>query len=174
MEGLGSKIREERKALGLTLEQFAELLGTSTSMLQRVETGVRSPSVDLLVEIANVCRKPIDEFLNNKPIGFRKFDPSNQKTIHISGCDITILCPYGLISKDIVVSHFRGKKGAEIEPQRHDGYCWVYILKGSCTFEHDGVQHELKKGDSIFYDAAKPQHLKVKSTLESIRITIRR
>lgn len=174
-KNLGFKIRDERKTLGLTLEQFAELIGTSTSMLQRVETGARSPSVDLLVEIANICRKPVDEFLNNEqPIGFRKIVPSNQKTIHTGHSDITIICPYGIISKDIVVSHFSGKAGATIHPQPQKGYCWVYIIKGSCIFEHDSVPHALKQGDTFFYDSDKPQSLKVESTLESIRLTIRK
>ncbi len=55
MKDLGNRIRFERKALGLTLQNFAELVGTSSSMLQRVETGAKSPSVELLVEIANIC-----------------------------------------------------------------------------------------------------------------------
>ena len=42
MKDLGNRIRLERKALGLTLQNFAELVGTSSSMLQRVETGAKS------------------------------------------------------------------------------------------------------------------------------------
>lgn len=174
MKNLGAKIREERKALGLTLEEFSAMVGTSASMLQRIETGSKSPSVDLLVEIANIFRKPIDEFLDSDLQGFRRFDLTNQKTIQTKDFDVTILCPYGLISRDAVVSCFKGKKGALVKPQNQKGYCWVYILKGSCIFEHDGVAHRLKKGDSFYYDAERPHHLKLLSNLESIRVTMRR
>ena len=174
MKNLGARIREERKALGLTLEQFADLSGTSSSMLQRVETGTKSPSVDLLLEIANICRKPIDEFFDKEPKGFRKLEAAKQKTIHTDNFDVSILCPYGLISRDIVVSHFRGRVGSTIKPQHQKGYCWVYITKGTCIFEHDGISHDLKKGDSIYYDASRPHSLKVITQLESIRITMSR
>ena len=61
MKDLGNRIRFERKALGLTLQNFADLIGNCSSMLQRVETGAKSPSIELLVEIVNICRKPIDD-----------------------------------------------------------------------------------------------------------------
>jgi transcriptional regulator with XRE-family HTH domain len=174
MKNLGAKIREERKTLGLTLEQMAELVRASPSMLQRIETGSKSPPVDLLVEIANIFRVPIDEFLQNDLHGFRKLNPYSLKTIQAGDFDVTILCPYGLISRDVVVSRFKGRKGALVRPQRQKGYCWVYIIKGSCVFEHDGISHRLQKGDSFYYDAERPHHLKLLSNLESIRITTRR
>jgi len=58
---------------------------------------------------------------------------------------------------------------ALVKPQIQKGYCWVYILKGSCIFERDGVAHRLKKGDSFYYDAERPHHLKLLSNLESMR-----
>jgi transcriptional regulator with XRE-family HTH domain len=174
MKNLAQKIREERKALGLTLEQFAKLVGTSNSMLQRVETATKSPSVSLLMEISNICRKPIDYFFNEEPIGFRKFDPKEQKIIYSDDFNVTILCPYGLISRDAIVSHFKGKAGAVVIPPNQSGYCWVYIIKGTCIFEHDGVPHDLQEGDSIYYDSKKPHVLKILTPLESIRITMRR
>lgn len=169
---LGTRIRDERKALGLSLKQFADLVGTSISSLQRVETGARSPSVHLLIEIANLCRKPLSYFLEEELQGFKKFESIAQKTIRKPDYEVSILCPYGLIARDVLVSRFRGNKGAVIEPRRQKGYCWVYIMEGDCVFEHDGVAHALKAGDTFFYDADKPQRLRILSALESIRITV--
>lgn len=174
MRHLGQKIREERKELGFTLSHFAELLGTSNSMLQRVETGAKSPSVDLMIDICDICRKPLDYFLKETPTGFRKFEPVHRKRIHTDQSDVTILCPYGIISRDTVVSRFEGKAGARIPFRHQAGYCWVYIIRGECVFEHDGVSHPLKAGDAIYYDAEKPHCLKILTDLESIRITIKR
>lgn len=174
MRHLGRKIREERKTLGFTLEQFARTLGTSSSMLQRVETGTRSPSVDLLLDICNICRKPLDFFLSETPTGFRKFEPHQQKRIHTEQFDVTILCPYGIISRDAVVSRFEGKAGTRITFPHQTGHCWVYIIHGECVFEHDGVPHSLTAGDSFLYDAERPHGLNILSDLESIRITMKR
>ncbi len=170
---LGAKIRKERKALGLTLEKFAELVGTSKAMLQRVETGVKSPSIALLSEIATVCRRRIDDFIHEEPEGFYKLDEMKQKTVRLHAHEVRIIAPFGLISKDIVVNHFKARAGAVVNPQRENGHAWVYITKGSCVFEHDGVPHQLKKGDVIYYDARRPTSLRILSSLESIRITVR-
>lgn len=170
---LGARIRKERKALGLTLEKFASLVGTSKAMLQRVETGAKSPSVALLSEIATVCRRRIDDFIHEEPAGFYKLDETKQKTIRLGDCEVRIIAPFGLISRDIVANHFKAKAGALVKPQRETGHAWVYITKGRCEFEYDGVPHRLKKGDIIYYDAGKPTTLKVLTPLESIRITVR-
>lgn len=170
---LGSRIRKERKALGLTLEKFAKLVGTSKAMLQRVETGAKSPSVALLAEIATVCRRRIDDFIHEEPAGYYKLDEARQKTIRLGDYEVRIIAPFGLISRDIVVNHFKAKAGALVKPHKENGHAWVYITKGSCVFEHEGVPHRLKKGDIIYYDARKPSTLKVLTSMESIRITAR-
>lgn len=170
---LGFRIRKERKALGLTLEQFARLVGTSKAMLQRVETGAKSPSVALLAEIATVCRRRVDDFIHEEPAGFTKLDESKQKAIRLGDYEVRIIAPFGLISKDIVVNHFKAKAGALVKPLKENGHAWVCITKGSCVFEHDGVPHRLKRGDIIYYDARRPSTLKVLTALESIRITVR-
>jgi transcriptional regulator with XRE-family HTH domain len=170
---LGSRIRRERKALGLTLEKFAELVRTSKAMLQRVETGAKSPSIALLAEIATVCRRRMDDFIHEEPAGFYRLDETKQKTIHLGNCEVRIIAPFGLVSKDIVVNHFKAKAGAVVKPHKENGHAWVYITAGRCVFEHGGIPHRLKKGDVIYYDARKSTTLKVLTRLESIRITVR-
>jgi len=173
MTNVGAKIRKERKALGLTLEKFAELVGTSKAMVQRVETGAKSPSIALLAEIATACRRRIDDFIHEEPAGFYKLDDTKQKAINMGDYQVRIVSPFGLISRDIVVNHFKAKAGSFLRPHKESGHAWVYILKGSCVFEHDGVPHRLKKGDVIYYDSSRPNTLKILTPLESIRITVR-
>ncbi len=170
---IGARIRKERKTLGLTLEKFAKLAGTSKAMLQRVETGVKSPSISLLAEIAPVCRRRIDDFIIEEPEGFYKLDGRKQKAVKAGEYEIRIIAPFGLISRDLVVNHFKAKAGALVKPRQEDGYVWVYIIKGTCLFEHDGVPHKLKKGDVIYYDSRRPHALRVLTALETIRITVR-
>lgn len=174
MVALGEKIRRERLELGLTMEQFADLAGTSFSMLQRIETGAKSPPVDLLLEIANICRKPYTEFIDDTPRGFRKFDPTTGKLIKTDNTEVAILCPYGLLSRDLVVSIFKGRAGTVLEPKSKHQLCWVYITKGKGIFIHDGVSHPLEKGDSLYYDARRPHSIRLLTAFESIRITVSR
>lgn len=48
----GKRIAIQRKAKGLTQEQFAERINLSTSTLGRIERGLQPMSIDLLVEMA--------------------------------------------------------------------------------------------------------------------------
>jgi transcriptional regulator with XRE-family HTH domain len=173
MKFLGSTIRKERKALGLTIDQFAKLVGVNRSMIQRVETDAKSPTIELLIEIANVCRKPIVEFLGEQKAQFLKYSIEKQRRIRGKDHEVTIIGPYGLISSNMVINLFRAEAGAVVLPQTHKGHCWVYITRGACVFKHDDTSYNLKAGDSIYYDASKQQALTVISSLESVRITIR-
>ena len=173
LKNVGEKIRQERRIQGLTIKNFAKLVGASTTTIQRIETGAKSPTIDILAEISAVFRKPIDDFIQEEKNSFYKIDAKHQKEIHKKDSDIKVVFPFGLISRDIGVNYFKGKTGAYVEPLKIKGYDWVYILKGSCIFNHDGHSHKLKKGDAIYYDAQKPHSLKILATLESIRISVR-
>jgi len=173
METLGEKIRAERKALGLSIREFARLVGTSNATLQRIETNAKSPSIALLQEISEVCRKPIDAFIHQAPKGFVRFDREKQKRVITKLSEIRIICPYGVISRDIVVNYFSGKLGAQVEPHQDEGYEWVFVFSGSCIVEYDGVEHTFEGGDAFFYDARKTHSYKLLSDFESIRISIR-
>lgn len=57
------KIRAEREAQDLTLEQVAEQLGISAQALQRYETSARKISIEMLVKIADVLGAPPARFI---------------------------------------------------------------------------------------------------------------
>ena len=46
-------IRDKRKALGLTQQQLAGMVGTSQQQVQRVEAGAQTVRLDLAVSIAD-------------------------------------------------------------------------------------------------------------------------
>lgn len=170
---LGENIRRERKRLGLTLEKFALLVGTSKTTLQRIEKGAKAPNVDLLYEITQLCRKPMEEFIQEEPEEIYRLSASRQKKVVGDDFEVSIVCPYGVISRDMVINYYRGESGAHIKPTQDRGYHWVYVVRGSCLFEHDGRRYTLKPGDSIYYDARKTFWFRVIEDLESIRIAVR-
>lgn len=51
-EQVGAKIRETRKAKGLTLKELGERLGMSESVMSRYEKGKVNASIDTLTKIA--------------------------------------------------------------------------------------------------------------------------
>lgn len=61
---LGERIRELRKAKGLTQEQLAELVGVEPRHISRVEGGYSSPSIERLARIAEILDVPIKELFD--------------------------------------------------------------------------------------------------------------
>lgn len=173
MENLGARIRKERRAIGLTIEGLAKLVGTSTATIQRVETGSKSPSVALLAEISNVLRKPIDELIREERKPFYKLSSNDHEVLDTGNFKLSVVCPFGLISRDIVINFFEAKAGSVVKPHQDNGYEWVYIIKGSCVFHYDGESHKLKKGDAIFYDARKTHSVDILTALGSLDIFLR-
>ena len=53
-KALGRRIKEARKAEGLTQEKFAEMIDIATEYMSRIETGASRPSLALIEKISGV------------------------------------------------------------------------------------------------------------------------
>jgi repressor LexA len=62
---IGAKIRNLREQYKLTLKEMADRVGISLSYLADMEKGRSNPSVDTLLSIARVLRKPAGYFLDD-------------------------------------------------------------------------------------------------------------
>ena len=65
---IGNKIRERRKALGLTQGDLAQIIGISHQQVQRYESGENPLSMSRVLEIANVLNIKPDYFYENLPV----------------------------------------------------------------------------------------------------------
>ena len=59
---LNEKIKNARKAAGLTQYQIAEKLGIFASQYQMYEYGTRRPRLNMLIKIAEACGVGLDYF----------------------------------------------------------------------------------------------------------------
>jgi transcriptional regulator with XRE-family HTH domain len=59
---IGMKIRERRMMLGLTLQQFAELFGSSYQQVYKYERGINSLTAGQLYELAQGSGTPVEYF----------------------------------------------------------------------------------------------------------------
>lgn len=60
---IGKNIAKERKRLRLTQSDVAERLGLGLEAISRIERGVKAPSLDQLVQLADIFACRIDEFI---------------------------------------------------------------------------------------------------------------
>ena len=63
---IGARIRKQREYMGLTREQFAELLEVTPKFCSDIELGVKGMSVPTLCKISRILRLPIDYILFGK------------------------------------------------------------------------------------------------------------
>ena len=64
----GARIRECRKASGLTQEKLAEMVGVDRSSIGRVETGMNGCSVDMFVKLSTILDTTLDHLILGKPL----------------------------------------------------------------------------------------------------------
>lgn len=80
---MGRKVRDLRKARGLTQDKLAELLGISASFLGHIERGSRTASIDTLAALCQVLQ----------------VSPAYLMESALRPCDLNI--PQGLLETDI-------------------------------------------------------------------------
>jgi len=61
---LGARIREIRKARGLTQEQLAEMIDVEQKHVSRIESGKNYPSIELLKKMAAALKVPLMGFFD--------------------------------------------------------------------------------------------------------------
>ena len=65
MERIGEKLKALRLQHGLTTRQLAKALQTSQAQISRIENGLRQPSGDLIVKIADFFNVSLDTLMRD-------------------------------------------------------------------------------------------------------------
>lgn len=107
---LSTRIKELRISMGLTQKDFAELINVSTVSVSSYETGAKTPSLDMVINIAQKCNVSIDwlcGFSQKKSLGTQIITYADAFRILISICstkyeneDSAILFPSQLEDRD--------------------------------------------------------------------------
>jgi transcriptional regulator with XRE-family HTH domain len=148
---VGPRLRRIRKERGATLAGLSAATGISVSTLSRLESGLRRPSLELLLPIARAHQVPLDELVGAPPVG----DPRiRAKPILRHGRTHWPLTrqPGGLQAFKVL----EPARSLEPEPRIHEGYEWLYVLSGRLRLvlgEHDVV---LGAGEAAEFDTRVP------------------
>ena len=71
---IGTRIREMRKARGLTLEELAGAAGMNTSFLHYIEKNKKRPSVRMLYNICLALEIPMEKMFKDAPVPPKETD----------------------------------------------------------------------------------------------------
>ncbi|MDT9700570.1 XRE family transcriptional regulator [Streptomyces sp. P17] len=152
LAGVGPRLKQMRKEREVTLAALSEATGISVSTLSRLESGLRKPSLELLLPIAQAHQVALDELVGAPAVG----DPRVRgvKPIERYGRTHWPLTrqPGGLQAFKVLEPQRR----LDPEPRTHEGYEWLYVLSGKLRLvlgEHDVV---LTAGEAAEFDTRVP------------------
>ncbi|EFL42659.1 MULTISPECIES: helix-turn-helix domain-containing protein [Streptomyces] len=149
---VGPRLRRIRKEREVTLAALSEATGISVSTLSRLESGLRKPSLELLLPIAQAHQVPLDELVGAPPVGDPRIRASEPIRRHGRTHWPLTRQPGGLQAYKVL----EPKRRLEPEPRTHEGYEWVYVLSGKLRLvlgEHDVV---LAAGEAAEFDTRVP------------------
>lgn len=64
---IGSRIRQYRQERGITQEDLAFQINSSTAYISNIERGIKKPSLEKLVVIAEVLHVTVNDFIYTLP-----------------------------------------------------------------------------------------------------------
>ncbi|MGY6019198.1 helix-turn-helix domain-containing protein [Streptomyces spinosirectus] len=148
---VGPRLRRIRKERGATLAGLSAATGISVSTLSRLESGLRKPSLELLLPIARAHQVPLDELVGAPSPA----DPRvrSEPIVHYGRTHWPLTRqPGGLQAFKVLEPQRR----LEPEPRTHEGYEWLYVLSGRLRLvlgDHDVV---LTAGEAAEFDTRVP------------------
>ncbi|MGW5772869.1 helix-turn-helix domain-containing protein [Streptomyces longwoodensis] len=148
---VGPRLRRLRKERGATLAGLSAATGISVSTLSRLESGLRRPSLELLLPIARAHEVALDELVGAPAVR----DPRvRARPVVRHGRTHWPLTrqPGGLQAFKVL----EPQRELDPEPRSHEGYEWLYVLSGRLRLvlgEHDVV---LTAGEAAEFDTRVP------------------
>ncbi|MEV5528938.1 helix-turn-helix domain-containing protein [Streptomyces prunicolor] len=148
---VGPRLRRIRKEKGATLAGLSEATGISVSTLSRLESGLRKPSLELLLPIARAHQVPLDELVGAPAVR----DPRVRAEPIVRGGRThwpLTRQPGGLQAYKVL----EPQRTVEPDLRTHEGYEWLYVMSGRLRLllgEHDVV---LGPGEAAEFDTRVP------------------
>jgi transcriptional regulator with XRE-family HTH domain len=173
LENIGRRIRAERNRLGLSLDALAKLVGISKMTLQRIETGVTSPSIVTLTEISFHLKRPVEALIREGDAKVVVLRAEEQDTVFDPELGIRLVAPLGLVSDRIVMTRAELDAGTSIEPHVNDGFEWALLTGGSAVIGVGDKEYRLEGGDAIFFDAHFPHWIQVEKDVGYVALFLR-
>jgi len=149
---VGPRLRRARGER--TLREVAELTGISTSTLSRLESGLRKPTLELLLPLSAAYRVPLDDLVGAPDVG----DPRVRlKPVRHGRITMIPLSQRtgGLQAVKLLLPPLTGAP----DLRSHEGYEWLYVLDGRLRLLLGDQDLELGPGEAAEFDTRVPHAL---------------
>ena len=158
---IGKKLKATRLRNDMTIQELAESSCVSSNMISRIERGLTTPSVEIMVKLANTFGMSINYFVEEaekgstivhtkkgqgEPVFF--FEDKHQIISLTQG----LHDPNFTVFFDTIEENCSSGDGGMV----HTGEEFALVIEGSLEFVIDGEHYELEEGDSIVFKASLP------------------
>ncbi|MGA0571836.1 helix-turn-helix domain-containing protein [Variovorax sp. VNK109] len=157
---MGSQVKGMRLAMGLSAAALAEGAGISRSMLSRIESGLVSPSIEVLDHIAAALHVPLSRFFGDQnERADCSYVPDGGGLVvdrdgAVQGYRYELLGH--VLSGNAFVEPYLVTLGAEAEPYvtfQHAGMKFLRMVSGRVRYTYGSRSMELRPGDSLLFEA---------------------
>ncbi|MCC6368468.1 MAG: helix-turn-helix transcriptional regulator [Bryobacterales bacterium] len=161
IQQIGKRVKEQREAAGLSLDQLSRLSGVSKAMLSQVERSRANPTVVVLLKIASGLGCPLDALLGpgtgGTPIDVVRCDDTRAIYTQSHECTIRTLSPLGT-GKNLEFYEILLAGNAALRSQPHFRRTEEYltVTRGKVRVVSEENTALLRKGDSAHYRADVP------------------
>lgn len=158
-ESLGARLRARRKAIGKTMQQVADEASLTIGFISQIERGISTPSLASLYNVAKALDASVDMFVSRTPERTHSVvtHAGRRQTYKIDGtARYYEFLERGFPEAKLNACLSHVPPGHASEMMSHEGEDFVYLVSGEMLYEVDGVQYELKAGDTLHFDSRKP------------------
>ncbi|MCQ8836346.1 helix-turn-helix domain-containing protein [Streptomyces malaysiensis] len=154
LAAVGPRLRELRRRRGATLTALSETTGIPISILSRLESGQRKPGLELLLPLARAYQMPVEELIGaptdlDPRVYPQPFTRNGMTVVPLSRT------PGGLQAfKHILPAALTD--GREPDPRSHEGYHWLYVLRGRLRVVLGDNDFILAEGEVAEFDTHLP------------------
>jgi len=158
---ISNKIKEKRKAKGITIQELADKAEVSKGLISQIENNRTVPSLLVLINIIRALNLDMNEFFNEigteqqsskviikQEAAYQVFEKETAKGFLYKRVLTRSVKNYPV---DIVILEL--KKGARrTQMVKTDAYEYKYIIQGKVEYQIENEKYILNTGDSLFFD----------------------
>ena len=162
IEFIGKRIRDARRAKGMSIAGLAAASGLSIGFISQVERNQSNPSVKALHDISRALGVNITWFFDDTAAaGAQPASPivrvHERKKIHygLDVCD-ELLTPRSSEALELIWSRFAPGSSSGAQPYTHEGEEAGVVLSGTLELVIGDVAYTLSAGDSFGFKSGTP------------------
>lgn len=173
VSNIGKKMNMLRTEQGLSLNDVAKKAGVSSTAIHKLERNQMTPTITMLMKIADALGKHIGFFLEQENNSFEYLETfeitprgKGKALRNVSGDTKVEYLAFRLRDGKLLVLLCHLKPGIKsgVKPQSHPAEEFLYCLDGELQGEINKDPFVLRKGDALHFHAKVPHRWEVKGS----------